>query len=588
MVKKSCDLTEKFLKIISQFIIQKKDDPNSYLCRRCLQLLLLFYKRIYLSTPQKPITVLLPTSHETFKSSAVHLTIPAELTAADLLRYIYGDECQDKVQTEGVTILRGLMYGNKTALLYNKKCIPYHGETFFIEDITHPGCANSPGYYIELNSQEFFYISDYIEKGLAYNPLRLPSSLSSSQYYHPVPSDILYTTLINFLRPSQNTKSSFSIGSPTDAHNSTIDNSSVYAKEAIYILRNLPPYVPLLEQIKQINENSTNGWNELLDIRYPGYITYVLEIIHYLLYEYKGKDFLTTWFKNAIYLNDGYKSFFNLLYTFEPSSEIHFNLYTLLSRFLLTILYHQLTYNTKKRNNISKYLSVYKEVYKYELNSIPQDIMYTLLTRIAEIIQIARCPSSYIPPQLHTLKKINSHSISFNMSHNSLEEVYSPPFPPPTTTTNYFIGAYKDTGNDLMDDDDMEVPEEEEIGLMNTYEEKERGEGEEKPIGELIYELSYILNTVEIEGKGEEEKEYSIGVQYAYSLLRNRLKTANKEEKYDVNMILYVNLSSSTYMIFLLNILLDILNYSRGYILLSSYLLLHHPSLQWLVVFINQ
>ncbi|KAK8805673.1 hypothetical protein WA158_002329 [Blastocystis sp. Blastoise] len=570
MVKKSCDLTEKFLKIISQFIIQKKDDPNSYLCRRCLQLLLLFYKRIYLSTPQKPITVILPTSHETFKSSAVHLTIPAELTAADLLRYIYGDECQDKVQTEGVTILRGLMYGNKTALLYNKKCIPYHGETFFIEDITHPGCANSPGYYIELNSQEFFYISDYIEKGLAYNPLRLPSSLSSSQYYHPVPSDILYTILINFLRPSQNTKSSFSIGSPTDAHNSTIDNSSIYDKEAIYILRNLPPYVPLLDQIKQINENSTNGWNELLDIRYPGYITYVLEIIHYLLYEYKGKDFLTTWFKNAIYLNDGYKSFFNLLYTFEPSSEIHFNLYTLLSRFLLTILYHQLIYNTKKRNNISKYLSVYKEVYKYELNSIPQDIMYTLLTRIAEIIQIALCPSSYIPPQLHTLKKINSHSISFNMSHNSLEEVYSSPFPPPPPT-NYFIGAYRDTGNDLMDDNYMEVPEKEEIGLMNTYEEKERGEGEEKPIGELIYELSYILNTVEIEGeeetgkkkekemidmfryigKREEDKNHSIGVQYAYSLLRNRLKTANKEEKYDVNMILYVNLSSSTYMRFI-------------------------------------
>ncbi|KAK8807314.1 hypothetical protein WA158_004073 [Blastocystis sp. Blastoise] len=196
------------------------------------------------------------------------------------------------------------------------------------------------------------------------------------------------------------------------------------------------------------------------------------------------------------------------------------------------------------RNSIKtvgdKYLSVYKEVHKYELNSIPQDIMYTLLTRIAEIIQIARCPSSYIPPQLHTLKKINSHSISFNMSHNSLEEVYSPPFPPPPT--NYFTGAYKDTGNDLMDDDDMEVPEEEEIGLMNTYEEKERGEGEEKPIGELIYELNYILNTVEIE---------AIGVQYAYSLLRNRLKTANKEEKYDVNMILYGNLSSSTYMIFL-------------------------------------
>ncbi|KAK8792770.1 hypothetical protein WA158_004934 [Blastocystis sp. Blastoise] len=233
--------------------------------------------------------------------------------------------------------------------------------------------------------------------------------------------------------------------------------------------------------------------------------------------------------------------------------------------------------------------------------------MYTLLARIADIIQIALCPSSYIPPQLHTLKKINSHSISFNMSHNSLKEVYSPPFPPPPPT-NYFTGAYKDTGNDLMDDDDMEVPEEEEIGLMNTYEEKERGEGEEKPIGELIYELSYILNTVEIEGeeetgkkkekemidmfryigKREEDKNHSIDVQYVYSLLRNRLKTANKEEKYDVNMILYVNLSSSTYMIFLLNILLDILNYSRGYILLSSYLLLHHPSLQWLVVFINQ
>ncbi|KAK8814425.1 hypothetical protein WA158_008287 [Blastocystis sp. Blastoise] len=194
--------------------------------------------------------------------------------------------------------------------------------------------------------------------------------------------------------------------------------------------------------------------------------------------------------------------------------------------------------------------------------------MYTLLARIADIIQIALCPSSYIPPQLHTLKKINSHSISFNMSHNSLEEVYSPPFPPPPPT-NYFTGAYKDIENDLMDDNDMEVPEEEEIGLMNTYEEKERGEGEEKPTGELIYGLSYILNTVEIEGeeetgkkkekemidmfryigKREEDKNHSIGVQYVYSLLRNRLKIANKEEKYDVNMMLYVNLSSSTYVI---------------------------------------
>ncbi|KAK8792988.1 hypothetical protein WA158_005151 [Blastocystis sp. Blastoise] len=195
--------------------------------------------------------------------------------------------------------------------------------------------------------------------------------------------------------------------------------------------------------------------------------------------------------------------------------------------------------------------------------------MYTLLARIADIIQITHCPSSYIPPQLHILKKINSHSISFNMSHNSLEEVYSSPFPPPPPTTNYFIGAYKDIENDLMDDNDMEVPEEEEIGLMNTYEEKERGEGEEKPTGELIYGLSYILNTVEIEGeeetgkkkekemidmftyigKGEEEDDHSIDVQYVYSLLRNQLKTANKEEKYDVNMILYVNLSSSTYVI---------------------------------------
>ncbi|KAK8805794.1 hypothetical protein WA158_002450 [Blastocystis sp. Blastoise] len=183
--------------------------------------------------------------------------------------------------------------------------------------------------------------------------------------------------------------------------------------------------------------------------------------------------------------------------------------------------------------------------------------MYTLLTRIAEIIQIARCPSSYILPKLHTLKKINSHSISFNMSHNSLEEVYSSPFPPPPTITNYFIGAYKDTGNDLMDDDDMEVPEEEEIGLMNTYEEKERGEGEEKPTGELIYGLSYILNTVEIEGeeeigkkkekemidmftyigKGEEENDHSIDVQYVYSLLRNQLKATNKEDRYDMKTL---------------------------------------------------
>ncbi|KAK8797536.1 hypothetical protein WA158_005882 [Blastocystis sp. Blastoise] len=198
-----------------------------------------------------------------------------------------------------------------------------------------------------------------------------------------------------------------------------------------------------------------------------------------------------------------------------------FQLYTLLSRFLLTILYHIIIYNTKKRNNI---------------------------TRTEEIMQITHCPSSYIPPQLHTLKKINSHSISFNMSHNSLE-VYSPPFPPPPLT-NYFTGAYKDIENDLMDDNDMEVPEEEEIGLMNTYEEKERGEGEEKPTGELIYGLSHILNTVEIEGeeetgkkkekemidiftyigKREEENDHSIDVQYVYSLLRNQMKTANKEE----------------------------------------------------------
>ncbi|KAK8812447.1 hypothetical protein WA158_007681 [Blastocystis sp. Blastoise] len=169
-------------------------------------------------------------------------------------------------------------------------------------------------------------------------------------------------------------------------------------------------------------------------------------------------------------------------------------------------------------------------LYIYELNYIPQDMIYTLLTRIEEIIQIARCPSSYIPPH-----------------HNSLKEVYSPPFPPPPTT-NYFTGAYKDTGNDLMIDNDMEVPEEEEIGLMNTYEEKERGEGEEKPSGELIYGLSHILNTVEIEGeeetgkkkekemidmftyigKREEDNDHSIDVQYVYSL-RNRLKTADKK-----------------------------------------------------------
>ncbi|KAK8812448.1 hypothetical protein WA158_007682 [Blastocystis sp. Blastoise] len=242
----------------------------------------------------------------------------------------------------------------------------------------------------------------------------------------------------------------------------------------------------------------------------------------------KTVDFLTTWFKNAIYLNDGYKSFFNLLYTFEPSLKSISVIYLTIS-FLTIILYHIIIYNTKKRNNISK------SIYIYESNSIPQDIMYTLLTRIAEIIQIARCPSSYILPKLHTLKKIDIYSISFNMSHNSLE-VYSPPFPPPPLT-NYFTGAYKDIENDLMDDDDMEVPEEEEIGLMNTYEEKERGEGEEKPIGELIYELSYILNTVEIEGKREEENDHSIDVQYVYSLLRNQLKATNKEDRYDMKTL---------------------------------------------------
>ncbi|KAK8800590.1 hypothetical protein WA158_006908 [Blastocystis sp. Blastoise] len=149
---------------------------------------------IHLSTPQKPIAVLLPTSHETFKRSAVHLTIPAELTAADLFRYIYGDECQDKIQTKDFTILRGLMYGNKTAPLYNKKCLPYHGEF----------------------------------------PV-LPT----------IPSDILFTTLINFLRPSRNTKFSFFIGCPSDAHNSSIDSSSIYANEVFYTIRNLSPYVSL-------------------------------------------------------------------------------------------------------------------------------------------------------------------------------------------------------------------------------------------------------------------------------------------------------------------------------------------------------
>ncbi|KAK8810561.1 hypothetical protein WA158_007136 [Blastocystis sp. Blastoise] len=164
-------------------------------------------------------------------------------------------------------------------------------------------------------------------------------------------------------------------------------------------------------------------------------------------------------------------------------------------------------------------------LYIYELNYIPQDMIYTLLTRIEEIIQIARCPSSYIPPH-----------------HNSLKEVYSPPFPPPPTT-NYFTGAYKDTGNDLMDDDDMEVHEEEEIGLMNTYEEKERGEG----VKEIYSRTDLWIKSY---------TEYAIGVQYVYSLLRNRLKTTNKEERYDVNILdnfiyesLYQLLTSHDYLI---------------------------------------
>ncbi|KAK8799578.1 hypothetical protein WA158_006126 [Blastocystis sp. Blastoise] len=101
------------------------------------------------------------------------------------------------------------------------------------------------------------------------------------------------------------------------------------------------------------------------------------------------------------------------------------------------------------------------------------------------------------------------------MSHNSLEEVYSPPFPPPPPT-NYFTGAYKDTGNDLMDDDDMEV-----------YRERRR-----------------------------RKRSLAIDVQYVYSLLRNRLKTTNKEEKYDVNILdnfiyesLYQLLTSHDYLI---------------------------------------
>ncbi|KAK8815246.1 hypothetical protein WA158_003458 [Blastocystis sp. Blastoise] len=130
------------------------------------------------------------------------------------------------------------------------------------------------------------------------------------------------------------------------------------------------------------------------------------------------------------------------------------------------------------------------------------------------------------------------------MSHNSLKEVYSPPFPPPPTT-NYFTGAYKDTGNDLMIDNDMEVPEEEEIGLMNTYEEKERGEGEEKPSGELIYGLSHILNTVEIEGEEE---------------------TGKKKEKEMIDMFTYIGKreEDNDHSI---DVQYDILNYPRGYIL---------------------
>ncbi|KAK8791781.1 hypothetical protein WA158_005158 [Blastocystis sp. Blastoise] len=173
---------------------------------------------------------------------------------------------------------------------------------------------------------------------------------------------------------------------------------------------------------------------------------------------------------------------------------------------------------------------------------IPQDMIYTLLTRIEEIIQNNSLSFFLYTSSVTYIKKIDIYSISFNMSHNSLEEVYSPPFPPPPPT-NYFTGAYKDTGTDLMDDDDMEVPEEKEIGLMNTYEKKERGEG----VKEIYSRTDLWIKSY---------TEYAIDVQYVYSLLRNRLKTTNKEEKYDVNILdnfiyesLYQLLTSHDYLI---------------------------------------
>ena len=211
---------------------------------------------------------------------------------------------------------------------------------------------------------------------------------------------------------------------------------------------------------------------------------------------------MSAWFHNSIFVNNGYKAFFELFYQFEPSSPTPFPLYTLLTRFILNILYHQQTFANKKILNISDNLHLFETKFTVNLNYSSIDMLYTLLSRIAEIIMISVSPSTYQPivqPQNYMLQRISSRNVSMTLSQSSIEEMTSPSFPPPLLRS-YFTGAYKEQEVSNINDVDIEQREEEENGLMNQYEKKNRGEGEEKPVGELLNGISNILNTVEVEG----------------------------------------------------------------------------------------
>lgn len=150
---------------------------------------------------------------------------------------------------------------------------------FFIEDVNHPGSANSAGYYIDrydLSSPPHSLetaTSSPPSTTISMKPfstclidflrpvarLLLSSSLvPNSPLYHPKPSDSLYQCLLYMLK---------SIHNPS---------TQLYMQEALYILGFLPPYPQLLENIKVINQYL--DWKTLLDFRYP-YRTF-LSLIH--------------------------------------------------------------------------------------------------------------------------------------------------------------------------------------------------------------------------------------------------------------------------------------------------------------------